>query len=308
MLFTESDLNSTNVWNLLENANYLDESESLISPKTIPVKENSRLGYGVVRFDDVDRLSESHGCDYIDAMYMIAEASEMNPEYLAVAVPEEDVIAYPEIVNELANIVIQPLSEDSLAYNYVDMCLEAWDNTGDEGYLGAIVEDYCLDEAIQLLIESASAQDAVFGPGLVATDDDKYTASAAIQNGKTTGNLKDDLKIVQNAPGTSKVGKAKMAKNALVNAAKRNKKNIAIGAGAAAGAGALALGYKWVKQARNKPKSWIGQKIAALRRIYQKWMQAAQRNPSKAGMIKSVCAKILSIIDALLAKLQSVAG
>ena len=61
MLFTENDLNYVNALDLLEEATYLSEDESIINPATIPVKEVKRLGYGVVRFDDVDKLSEDYG-------------------------------------------------------------------------------------------------------------------------------------------------------------------------------------------------------------------------------------------------------
>ena len=314
MLFTEQDLNANNAWTILENATYLSEDESIVNPQTIPVKEVSRLGYGVVRFDDVEKLSEDYGCDYIDAMYAIAEASDMNPEYLAVSVPEEDIIAYPEIVNELANIVIQPLSEYDFGYRYVDMCLEAWDNTGDEGYLEAIVDDSCLYEAAEILMEdNFDDAKAAFESQDKETQKKNTLDSNGILNNATgkkyspfrpMANLYADAKSsMSNAEGFT--GKAK----ALGGAMWRNKLGTASAAGVA-GAGAYGVYRfaKWVKEARNKPKSWIGKKVAALRSIYQKWMQQAQKNPKKAGIIQSAAAKILSIIDALLAQLQRAAG
>ena len=330
MLFTENDLNYVNALNLLDEATYLSEDESIINPATIPVKEVSRLGYGVVRFDDVDKLSEAYDIDYIDAMYAIAEASDMDPESLAVSVPEEDIIAYPEIVNELANIVVQPLSEDSLAYQYVDMCLEAWDNTGDDEYLEAIVEDYCLDEAVDILLERVSLvrpmgykQD----PEATSTKISKFVGShggdwlrQGIDNiGSEYGDLWSDIKsggskTYVNLSGEKKTHGIKTRTNwervKGVGSALGKHKAATAGAAVAAGAGAYGV-YKfanWVKESRNKPKSWIGQKIAALRSIYQKWMMEAQKNPKKAGIIKSACANILSIIDALMQRLQTAAG
>ena len=461
MLFTEQDLSMTNAMDILNEANYLSESESMINPKTIPVKEVSRIGYGVVRFDDVDRLAENYGCDYIDAMYAIAEASDMNPEYLAVAVPEEDIIAYPEIVNELANIVIQPLSEDSFAYQYVDMCLEAWDNTGDEDYLEAIVEDYCLEEAAMLLTEMthdqwlsvvnnpdlSDAQKEALGKRFYGKDvtdmqlaanvrmmtkpkstphtqtvspdhpmpqspqqtqnqdprkptgvffgDDGFKKLGAGMRGKkhepvntppkqntlpiplpvhqqqeppkSNTPLEDNKgKPAQSKPNTGgntaapaggggaapagggntaagggntaaggggrfssywnsikgaygKAGsdiKAAWGQEGIGNKAKALGKaaweNKAVVGGTAVGVAGLGaaiyVGQKYIREARNKPKSWIGKKIAALRSVYQKWMQAAQKNPKKAGAIKSAAAKLLAIIDALLAKMQKAAG
>ena len=317
MLFTEQDLNANNAWTILENATYLSEDESIVNPQTIPVKEVSRLGYGVVRFDDVEKLSEDYGCDYIDAMYAIAEASDMNPEYLAVSVPEEDIIAYPEIVNELANIVIQPLSEYDFGYRYVDMCLEAWDNTGDEGYLEAIVDDSCLYEAAALLEEEEAAQkqtDPTLWQKVKAAPRALWNAEKAYGSALKTawgaGNKTEADKAEGDAEGKRGFfGRQKDRLSAIGSAMWANKKMTAANA-AVAGAGAYGVYRfaKWVKEARNKPKSWIGKKVAALRSIYQKWMQQAQKNPKKAGIIQSAAAKILSIIDALLAQLQRAAG
>ena len=59
------------------------------------------------------------------------------------------------------------------------------------------------------------------------------------------------------------------------------------------------------KQYKNKPKSVIGKRIAALRNIYRKYMLSAQKNPSKAGIFKKIAAKILSVIDKLMGYLQN---
>lgn len=319
MLFTEQNLNYGNAMSILDNAAYLNESESMIHPQTIPVKEVSRLGYGVVRFDDVDSLAEAYGCDYIDAMYAIAESSNMNPEYLAVAVPEEDIIAYPEIVNELANIVVQPLSEYDFGYRYVDMCLEAWDNTGNESYLDAIIDDSCLEEAAVLLEEEEGDkpqgdQDPTLWQKIKGAPKALWNAEkdygSSLKTAWGAGNKTEADKAEGDADGKRGFFTRQKDRLAAIGSAMWANKKMTAANAAVAGAGAYGVYRfaKYVKEARNRPKSWIGKKIAALRSIYQKWMQQAQKNPKKAGIIKSACAKLLSIIDALMAQLQRAAG
>ena len=75
----------------------------------------------------------------------------------------------------------------------------------------------------------------------------------------------------------------------------------AIGAGAAAAVGAGIYAYN---KYRNKPKSVIAKRIAALRGIYRKFMVNAQRNPQKANIFKRIAAKILSVIDKLMSFMQ----
>ena len=143
MLFRQEDLAVSSIdeaANILNDAVYLTESESFLSPKAIPVVENTRIGAGVVNFEDVYRLSEENGVDYIDAMYAVAEANEIDPKQLAVAVDEADIIADPWIVNELANVVIRPVSEESTAYQFCSMCLEAYLDTEDEYFLDIMTE------------------------------------------------------------------------------------------------------------------------------------------------------------------------
>ena len=78
----------------------------------------------------------------------------------------------------------------------------------------------------------------------------------------------------------------------------------------AAAAGAGLAGYLAYKQYKNKPKSVIGKRIAALRKVYSKFMKRAQsaKDSGIANKLKKVAAKILSVIDKLLEFLQKKAG
>ena len=80
---------------------------------------------------------------------------------------------------------------------------------------------------------------------------------------------------------------------------------MAIGAGALAAKGLPALAKK-VQDYRNRPKSVIAKKIAALRRIYQEWMNKARQSKDSgiASKLKKASAALLSVIDRLLAFLQ----
>ena len=394
MLFMESDLNINNGLAMLEEATYLSENESLINPATIPVKEVSRLGYGVVRFDDVDKLSEDYG-----------------PEYLAVSVPEEDIIAYPEIVNELANIVVQPLSEYDPEYQYVAECVSAWIESGDEEYLEYLTEyvtydnktgkpdfSHASDEEVRqyqriqyaqqhgamggrtgggarttAAIQFGRAQDEVERRAKIrqeraernaSTPEESLDVRLARYKGRKQGKaeaqaaqakIDQAVQNAQSAPAASsnisltRPGKkvhhekpsmfqrVKAAPGAFAGAMKGYgnilsgktqitgsngeqlskfqmlKQHAAAnkGATAAAGLGAAALvggGIYAYKQYKNKPKSVIGKRIAALRGVYKKFMMNAQRNPQKAGMFKRMAAKILSVIDKLMGYLQNAAG
>ena len=142
MLITESQLNrSTSFQNILDEAVYLNEAESALSPVAIPVVENSRIGAAVVNFTDVERLAEENCMDYFEAIDAIAEANQISATDIAVAVDEARIIMDPEIVNECHNVVVRPISENSDAFIFVDMMLEAFENTGDVTFMNMIIDE-----------------------------------------------------------------------------------------------------------------------------------------------------------------------
>ena len=74
-------------------------------------------------------------------------------------------------------------------------------------------------------------------------------------------------------------------------------------------AGAIGAGIYAVNKYRNAPKSVIGKRIAALRKIYNKWMrQAANGGPGIKAKLKQAAAKLLQVIDKLMGFMQKKAG
>ena len=146
MLFRQSDLALDPIQEaneILNEAEYLAESESTTSAVAIPVVENARIGACVVKFDDLSRLAEDHGMTFDEAMATVAEANGVDPEHLAVAVRETTVMAHPGIVNELCNVVVTPLPETDTMYQFTEACVDAFVESGDELYM-----DLLLDEAV----------------------------------------------------------------------------------------------------------------------------------------------------------------
>ena len=168
MLITESQLNrsvaTTGFQDILGEAVYLSEAESALNPIAIPVVENTRIGAAVVNFSDVERLAEENGLDYFEAVEAIAEANELGMESIAVAVDEARIIMDPAIIDECHNVVVRPISEQSDAYVFVDLMLEAFENTGDVAYLNMIVEEEQAEKtATDVKTDAPSAETAEEG-------------------------------------------------------------------------------------------------------------------------------------------------
>lgn len=167
MLITESQLNrSTSFQSILDEAVYLNEAESALSPVAIPVVENSRIGAAVVNFSDVERLAEENCMDYFEAVDAIAEANQISATDIAVAVDEARIIMDPEIVNECHNVVVRPISENSDAFIFVDMMLEAFENTGDVTFMNMLIdEDGDSGEQSQQVVDANGTDNKPAGDG-----------------------------------------------------------------------------------------------------------------------------------------------
>ena len=141
MVFTESQLSynfgSYNVldeaFSIMDEAVYLTEEESLLSPIAVPIVENSRIGMPIVNFVDVERISEERGISYNEAVDGIAYAN--NLDELAVAVPDYKLIIDPNIINEMNNVVLTPLPENDIVGSFTEECLDCWVESGDVNYL-----------------------------------------------------------------------------------------------------------------------------------------------------------------------------
>lgn len=318
MLFKKEDLALNEAMSILENAEYLSEDECLLDPNTIPVFENARLDMHIVTYNDMVKLSESYGLDADECLQCVAETNQIDPSTIAVAIDEADSIVDPDIVTDFPQVVINPISEESLAYKFCEACVDAYAETADEDYLWfAIDEEYLLEA--DKAPETKEKKDNIFKRGFKRA---KEAYGKLGDMGRGTKNLyKYDQSFRQDENGksslSSKITSARGAINTAVknNAQGINKTDVAIyggtaAVGAAGIAGAAVMANKILKAANNKPKSWIGKKIASLRSLYSKWLRRAnmEKNLRRASAIKKVCATIMNVIDKLMAKLQNAAG
>ena len=277
MLFKESDLaQDVN----LDQYMYLTEQESKMNISTIPVLENSRIGIHTVDFDNVQKIAEDYGCDYLTAINSIQESNKLDS--VAVVVDESTIIEDASIINELENVIIKPQSENSTAYQFCEEMANAYLESGDEQYLDAIV----LDEGIVVNAKNSNNNIKDFYTYITAR---KHNPKKSVANYKFAKLFGKDKSTANNV---------KMAYRANPKKSVRYNRFKLIGK--------IYNFRKAIRMANNKPKSWISQKIASLRGIYAKWLEAAKKesDANKANVIKKAAASLLKIIDQLLAKMQ----
>ena len=128
MVYTESQIIQKEKIMLTEN-----ESNLFDDFNTIPVIENTRLGLHIVDYSNIERLLETT-CYSVNEIISCIE-SVNNLDSLTVAVDDYKLILHPEIVNEMNNIVIKPLSKNDPAYVFTEACLDKFMETMDESYI-----------------------------------------------------------------------------------------------------------------------------------------------------------------------------
>ena len=272
MLLSESELNMYNADSILNEAVLLDESESIVKLPAIPVVENSRLGCGVVSFKDLESITEDYGCDYEDAFCAIAEQNELDPNSLAVSVEDWKLIESPELVGMVPNIVVKPISEDNIVYQFCDYAVNALaeDAITDEEFYDAMLDEFSLGNFIRGMGKAQLQGNPIQIKDVNGTVEERDDSGKVI--GISYTNPKTGEKYTK-----YKDGKCTVTQTRRVPAKGKLSKKAAAGY-IAAGAG-VALGA-----------SLAAKKIAALRRQQKK-------NPSMRGRIQKV-------IDALKKKLH----
>ena len=174
MLLSESELNMYNADSILDEAVLLDESESVTKLPSIPVVENSRLGCGMVSINDLCNLVEDYDCSFEDAFCSIAEENEIDTDSLAVVVEDYNLIEMPELVDLVPNIVVKPISEDNIVYQFVDACINEYYETGDEDWLYNILDEADTNTLGTKTYENGKMMKRGAGLGIVKTDASKW--------------------------------------------------------------------------------------------------------------------------------------
>ena len=127
-VYTESELNAKDGLNLLDECVYVNEDDLSAKAKFIPIRENTSIDAFVINYTDLKELCESEDIDYTDAINEIAKENDLYPGLIAVAVSEETLVEYPDLVDEIPQVVVQPMSKNDAVGIYVeavvDYCLE----------------------------------------------------------------------------------------------------------------------------------------------------------------------------------------
>lgn len=195
MVFTESQLATTNSYsflneadNILSEAFMLDPYVSALSPLAIPVVENADIERPVVHYNDIVRLAEENIIAYDEAMFIVAEANGIDPDDLVVSVPDYEITANPSIVDEMYNIAVIPTTSDDIVYTYMEACMDCFLETGDEDFLYSMADDRIIIEASMEVTIDPKTGKKIYKSKQGISDDEWRQKQAATTQKRTAEN------------------------------------------------------------------------------------------------------------------------
>lgn len=141
MLFKSTGPTPTEVaFSILDEATYLTEEEAALNPITVPVVSIDK-GSNLVEYDYLKQMMQEAGIDLRQARQAIAEVNGIELPSLVTVVPDYELLINPSIREDVGSYVLTPLSPDSDVYEFCEALVGLYEDTNDESYLQALLEE-----------------------------------------------------------------------------------------------------------------------------------------------------------------------
>lgn len=277
---------------------YLEGYDKYSDPYNVPVTES-----GIIELKNLmEFYDHNDSYEFFDCVESVLEANNMDE--FCVAINEEDIILEPEITNLFENYVVIPVNENSEIYkecaDYVEqLILDEAKKEDPYSEFNKIKAAHGTLGKIGLTVNKVLYPNSNKNSAIRAFN--KWAVQKRINNtfSKLPGGDEDFKAAVRRGQRNEQRYKNIMMGNLKKDAIRLGK------IGGIAGLSAAAI-YKLAAK-QKQPKSFIAKKIASFRSLYKNIINQANKNPKKAGIFKRVAAKILKVIDQLMAKLQTMA-
>lgn len=320
MLFKEAVVTPAEIaFGILDEATYLTQEEAALNPVTIPVVSLDE-GSNLVEYTYLKQMMLESGIDLQQAREAIAEVNGIDSSSIVTIIPDYEILVDPSLREEVGAYVLTPIPSTSLAYTFCEDLVSLYEETGDETYLQALLEEEDYIELIRHIAmdrtmtsaEKAAAQESIRRKAKLEEERRKQKEQQPPPKSTIGQGMKNAISVTQAKMDAARRNPPPSGRSGI---SRRKITGVIIGstAGAAAGLGVNAVlnRIKRIRaEAANQPRSWIGKKISALRSLYSNYLQRAQmaRETGQAGVFKTIAAKILGVIDALMAKMQKATG
>ena len=291
MLFTEEQLNQSDPFSILDEAVWLDESESTLQPQMVPITENSSIEGAVVQLNDLDRLCNEHTLSYSEAIDLIAEANDIPSGLIVTAVSEDVLIESPELADVIPQVVVTPLSSEEPISLMVEAVLNEAIESGDTDTMENDLESLAyMHEDTFNKISNALMLGGLAGQAYGSIKN-RSLASDMRKAGGKYGMALGQFKVPDRFDRQAKIMNTGFAGHLMFSTGLLMKG----GRFASRQLSKLYTSYK------DKPRSTIAKVIAKLRSVYSKLMTKAQKGKNP---FSKVAAAVLRTIDKLMLAMQ----
>jgi hypothetical protein len=251
-------------------------------------------------FEDVLAISDQYECSLNEAIEKIAEANDIPSCLLAVDLKEDMAILYPEVVDEMYQVVISPMAENDPIGIWIESVVNEAIEKDDE----SIIESAIFGESATNTIGNA-----IIGAGLAnmartgykGYKNQQYWKSLGGKYGEALGQFRDPDAIDKQADSIDGIWSSIAA--------------IMVGSSLKSVGQTSDLMDKLYNKLKDRPKNVIAKAIAKLRKSYEKIQEKLNKSPGlfnkeskMVTTLKKVGSKILSTIDKLLRAMQRTAN
>lgn len=144
MLFNTDDLDielrSRNTFSLLESMGRISRTYTKPHPSTIPLVESTEYGAFMVRYSDLEKLSEEYDVSIQESINSLIDINQIRPNDLIVSLEEWRSYVDPNILYEFSNKYVLIPEINTPAYRLCEACMESFLETRDYIWLDVFLE------------------------------------------------------------------------------------------------------------------------------------------------------------------------
>jgi len=108
--------------------------------RAIPLVENDRLHSIIVRFKDIELISEEYDMGYKESISLLSEINGIPVKYIKVSIPEYKIYENSSILSFIPNYIIEPINENLPVNQFCNLCMDMYLETGDMSTVDTFLE------------------------------------------------------------------------------------------------------------------------------------------------------------------------
>lgn len=96
----------------------------------------------IIKYNDIQLIQETYNLNYNDIIHELCYINKININDIIIAINESDIILNPDVIKYIPyKIVVIPISENNIIYQFCEDCIDAYLKTENEEYINLLLDD-----------------------------------------------------------------------------------------------------------------------------------------------------------------------